>query len=641
MASGMPSAHAAAALVFLGEVLSAASLANAPSQVNPPWAWGRVSIPGVGPSVRENQQAAEVGDSVYIFGGCVQETRCYNDVWRLNTTRMTWVQDRYTGAAPQPRGGHTLTQVGAQLFVYGGANQEDTFGDVYRLDLERKHWSIGALAQAEWTPGRRTNHAAVADADGRMYIFGGYDFRGKFLNDLWHLKVPTKSSDMLQSEDVFAADWVKPATTGVKPSARASHSMTIIGRGVFLFGGFSAKGDMLNDVHLFDLDELDWRELRPIGGLPPPRQAHAAVRHGRELVISGGCDISAEKPECFSDVWTLSPLDLRWKERSNDPFTWMPREGHSVAFIRGKMIAFGGCMLGSECYSDVTALNTFDPCPSSCGGNGECVEGLGGAFCRCTRSGFAGHDCLQPVSCRSDCGPHGRCSQDARCTCDNGWSGEDCSVEAICPGHDTKCSGGGICLPAGTCHCLPGFSGNDCSIRGAAFLQEGSVGSSAAGSSAAGSLDGLRDELGAMYSSLLSHLRPIHAHAAQHDGAQPANSSGVAAAGVGAWATKVQGTGEHDVTREFDGVAGHGGSDKSCMNICTNHGVCRDGVCFCQPGFYGLTCSTALVVEDDSVGLTQALGIAGIAALASAVVTCLASRWGHTKRNSFDRYPHV
>lgn len=23
----------------------------------------------------------------------VQETRCYNDVWRLNTTRMTWVQD--------------------------------------------------------------------------------------------------------------------------------------------------------------------------------------------------------------------------------------------------------------------------------------------------------------------------------------------------------------------------------------------------------------------------------------------------------------------------------------------------------------------------------------------------------------------
>lgn len=51
---------------------------------------------------------------------------------------------------------------------------EDTFGDVYRLDLERKHWSIGALAQAEWTPGRRTNHAAVADADGRMYIFGGH-----------------------------------------------------------------------------------------------------------------------------------------------------------------------------------------------------------------------------------------------------------------------------------------------------------------------------------------------------------------------------------------------------------------------------------------------------------------------------------
>lgn len=50
-------------------------------------------------------------------------------------------EDRYTGAAPQPRGGHTLTQVGAQLFVYGGANQEDL-----RASRARARWRAAGLS---------------------------------------------------------------------------------------------------------------------------------------------------------------------------------------------------------------------------------------------------------------------------------------------------------------------------------------------------------------------------------------------------------------------------------------------------------------------------------------------------------------
>mmetsp|Transcript_123592 Transcript_123592/g.357438 ORF Transcript_123592/g.357438 Transcript_123592/m.357438 type:complete len:623 (+) Transcript_123592:121-1989(+) len=612
------------AAVVLGSVLAGALLVAAkevavPSQVNPAWRWGRVSVHGVGPSVREGQQAVEVGDNIYIFGGCVQETRCYNDVWILNTQRMEWRQDRFTGAFPEPRGGHTATLVSTSVFVFGGANSQDTFGDVFRLDLENKQWSTGVVSQPELSPGRRTNHAAAADADGRVYVFGGYDFRGVFLGDFWVLQAPSLQHNPWKTDEVFAAVWVSPATTGKAPTPREGHSMTVIGRGMFVFGGFSNKGEILNDLFLYDLDQLVWRELRPAGALPPPRQAHAGVRHGQELVISGGCDISADKPRCFSDVWTLHPMEMRWRERSSAATTWLPREGHSVAFARGKMIAFGGCMLGSECYSDVAALDTFDPCPNRCGGNGECVEGAGGLFCRCTRSGFGGHDCMQPMSCRSDCGPHGRCSQEARCTCDNGWSGEDCSREAICPGADTKCNGHGICQPSGACHCLSGFSGPDCGARTGAFLQERFNVST-------GLVD-LRGEVGSLYTSFVSGLRAVR----KHDGSQPPLAAGGGAGSIAATAHSSSSASSATGWNEGN----YGGSGKSCSVNCMNHGVCQDGVCFCQPGFYGVSCSTVLAAEENTIGLGQALGIAGVAMLASAVVTCIASKWGHSKSPGF------
>eukprot|EP00913_Durusdinium_trenchii_P033136 g31022.t2 len=117
------------------------------------------------------------------------------------------------------------TEVGSDIFVIGGANSQATLGDVYRLDLVRKRWT--KLEQpAGLKLSNRTSHAAVATtagaADqprvfGRLFLFGGYDAEGNFLNDLWVLRPtlsPPFSPDAPDVLETAALAWSRPVPVG-------------------------------------------------------------------------------------------------------------------------------------------------------------------------------------------------------------------------------------------------------------------------------------------------------------------------------------------------------------------------------------------------------------------------------------------
>mmetsp|Transcript_79248 Transcript_79248/g.232745 ORF Transcript_79248/g.232745 Transcript_79248/m.232745 type:complete len:714 (-) Transcript_79248:47-2188(-) len=435
--------------------------AGASGQQASDWSWGRLRSQGVPPAARQGHSSVGVGRRIYVIGGCSQDFRCYSDVHIFDTDRLEWRQEATTGEAPEPRSGHTASLVSTDVFVFGGANSEETFGDVHCLDLVKRHWTqISVAAGGGQAPDRRTNHAAAVDAHGRIYVFGGYGADGRFLNDMWILKVSGAAlSGVWQDTGAQSVAWVKQVPTGPVPAAREGHTLTLVDRKLVLFGGYASCGKVLNDLHLYDVDAQQWSRLQ-IGGVSPlPRQAHSAVRHGRDVVVAGGCDIGDAQPHCFNDVWSLSLIDLEWTRRSSDAVMWYAREGHTATFVRGGMFAFGGCQLGSQCYNDMTVLDSFEPCPAMCGGHGECINS---EFCRCTAPGFTGHDCMQPLTCQMDCSGHGSCAQNGRCVCDNGWTGANCSLEVPCPGSFAKCSNRGVCLPSGACQCFPGFTGPDC-----------------------------------------------------------------------------------------------------------------------------------------------------------------------------------
>jgi len=441
------------------------------------WAWSRVEAgtsTGERPSPRQGHAAVEVGRKIYILGGCLQEIRCYGDVWSFDADGLQWGQETPTGPAPPPRGGHTATLVGSAIFVYGGASSEETFGDAYKLDLVKREWSQGLTLGGGLTPGKRTGHAVATDDHGRIYVFGGYGSGGSFLSDLWMLRASEGAQRARHTRGVFEASWVQLQPSGPAPAARQGHSLTLLGRKLVLFGGYVAGGQVTNDLNLYDLDSQTWAPLPLDGVAPAPRQAHTAVRHGADIVLVGGCDITQEHTMCYGDAWSLSLRDMRWTPRTSDAITWFAREGHSATFSRGRMYVFGGCQLYRECYADLSVLDTFDACPDECGGHGECVPTGGESFCRCTAPGFTGHDCMEPLTCDQDCGAHGQCLQSGRCACENGWAGPDCAQELPCPTLlGRKCGGRGVCLESGLCKCLDGWNGTACGERvGTSLLEE-------------------------------------------------------------------------------------------------------------------------------------------------------------------------
>jgi len=251
------------------------------------WPWSRVSINGPSPAAREGHSLVEVGKRLFLFGGCVQGIRCFNDVHIFDTETLTWSQEPITGDAPEPRGGHSATLVGTDMYVFGGANSDTTYGDAYKLDLIQRHWSRAVPVGSTSLPSRRTSHAAAADSHGRIYIAGGYDAESNFLNDVWILDVYAGQSQDWKDGNSFPAVWEKPSPTGEAPTPREGHSLTLVDRHLVLFGGYTASGAVSNDVYLYDLETQAWKSARPAGTeVPAPRQAHSAVRHGRDVVVT-------------------------------------------------------------------------------------------------------------------------------------------------------------------------------------------------------------------------------------------------------------------------------------------------------------------------------------------------------------------
>eukprot|EP00931_Biecheleriopsis_adriatica_P050355 TRINITY_DN29148_c0_g1_i1.p1 TRINITY_DN29148_c0_g1~~TRINITY_DN29148_c0_g1_i1.p1 ORF type:complete len:662 (-),score=119.61 TRINITY_DN29148_c0_g1_i1:39-1916(-) len=576
-----------------------------------PWTFSLLATNGTVPEARQGHAAVEVGRKIYVIGGCLQEIKCFDDVHVFDTGSHEWSKETFSGKPPKPRGGHTATLVGSDIFIMGGANSEEGFGDVHRLDLAAGRWTQFAEPSTGAKPARRTSHAAAADENGRIYFFGGYDADGNFLNDLWILH--TKASSTAGEDTLPEASWARPVPTGELPAAREGHSLTLVDRKLLLFGGYTENSVNVNDAHLYDIDGQQWTKLELAGEAPSPRQAHSAARHGHEVVVAGGCDVSGAQPHCFSDVWSLSLLDMRWTRRSPDAVAWKAREGHSASFVGGRMFAFGGCQLTSDCFGDMMVLDTLDPCPSGCGNHGLCVDGL---YCKCTTPGFTGHDCMQPLSCKLDCGLHGACGQDGQCACREGWGGSDCTMAPRCPGSPLPCSGRGECLPGGRCKCQPGAGGLDCFGDEAtvpALSKVAVVKNSSQAATVSSVLHGAATQLRKVkLSSLLETNWSWSDHTVLHLAPPPPTavtpSSRETAADFGIDHVNKEG-------HVSDGVK------TDCENNCNWRGMCEAAVCYCQPAYTGKACE--IFKEEDvwRISIVMTCAFAGATFLASAVTT--------------------
>lgn len=96
-------------------------------------------------------------------------------------------------------------------------------------------------------------------------------------------------------------------------ACRGLHSCTLVNGKLYLFGGASQQGKMMNDLWVLDLGSKQWTELHPEGNLPHIRCSHTTVAVGSSLVIFGGsyyrqvtmplCDVNCMHRSCCCTMY--------------------------------------------------------------------------------------------------------------------------------------------------------------------------------------------------------------------------------------------------------------------------------------------------------------------------------------------------
>eukprot|EP00879_Flechtneria_rotunda_P025407 GHRR01026999.1.p1 GENE.GHRR01026999.1~~GHRR01026999.1.p1 ORF type:complete len:354 (+),score=123.29 GHRR01026999.1:930-1991(+) len=111
----------------------------------------------------------------------------------------------------------------------------------------------------------------------KVYVFGGVTNDGHLLNDLWAL-------------DLDNMHWTRCICYGYTPSPRKGTSMcaTEDGRRLYLFGGHDGT-NLLNDCYYLEIERLMWSPINPTGTPPEPRENHVAAVLGKYLFVTGGC----------------------------------------------------------------------------------------------------------------------------------------------------------------------------------------------------------------------------------------------------------------------------------------------------------------------------------------------------------------
>jgi N-acetylneuraminic acid mutarotase len=178
--------------------------------------WENVTIQGDTPPVRNNHATCTLNESIYIHGGHDGEN-WLDDFYILDTKKLLCkkLPQNSNQYVPKARACHTLNRIGRKIYLYGGYDGKDSFRQMEIFDIETHMWSI--ITQN----------------------------KSKTLN---YQNIQSNNSQIL-------------------PVARNAHSATVIGKKIYIFGGYF-QSTHLKEMIIFDSIKLEWSFPKLMGNLP-------------------------------------------------------------------------------------------------------------------------------------------------------------------------------------------------------------------------------------------------------------------------------------------------------------------------------------------------------------------------------------
>lgn len=142
--------------------------------------WTKWECTGKAPAGRGYHTANIVDDKLIVIGGS-DGHMSFNDIHILQLDTKVWYQIKTDEA--HYRLGHTATQVGSYLFVIGGHDSKGYTNEILSLNLVNLQWEKRKVYGAA-PPGRGYHQTWLRDS--RLFVHGGFDGKDVY-GDMWYL----------------------------------------------------------------------------------------------------------------------------------------------------------------------------------------------------------------------------------------------------------------------------------------------------------------------------------------------------------------------------------------------------------------------------------------------------------------------
>uniref|UniRef100_A0A8C5C638 Kelch domain containing 3 n=1 Tax=Gadus morhua TaxID=8049 RepID=A0A8C5C638_GADMO len=185
---------------------------------------------------------------------------------------------------------------------------------------------------------RRVNHAAVAVGH-KVYSFGGY-CSGEDYETLRQIDVHVFNSVSLRWMKLPPVRTAGREHTREGPYMRYGHTAVLLEDTIYIWGGRNDTEGACNVLYAFDVNTHRWFTPKISGTIPGARDGHSACILGKAMYIFGGYEQLAD---CFSnDIHKLDTTSMVWTliNARGAPARW--RDFHSATIIGTKMFVFGG-----------------------------------------------------------------------------------------------------------------------------------------------------------------------------------------------------------------------------------------------------------------------------------------------------------
>ena len=254
---------------------------------------------------------------------------------------ICWTSHLNSGPEEGPQ---AVVAVGGKVYSFGGGirkHRDEGQLDVHVFNTVSLRWrrlapeAPGRAGRLLEVPSKRWGHTAVLVED-NIYIWRGCKYNTR------------EYTNALYGFDVDAQRWFKPRVSGTVPEGRRGHSACVLGKIMFIHGGWTQHCSFTDDIYKFDTSTMLWSVINTRGTPPPASYCHSATMIGTKMFVFGGYG-----GQFYNTIRVFDTETNSWMNTPSAQCLPERRGYHSAFSYKGELYIFGGTRSSMICGGSV------------------------------------------------------------------------------------------------------------------------------------------------------------------------------------------------------------------------------------------------------------------------------------------------